>query len=98
MNNMPTTRTPLEIDSRFVVEASANSVGCYIYSLYVNDMYVSCLGIDGMPNREGGFDRYTKKQAIEDAIIFATPVLKRIAEGKPYKNGERGQVTQYLNN
>ncbi|ASZ78788.1 hypothetical protein 2050H1_022 [Serratia phage 2050H1] len=98
MNNMPTTRTALEIDDRFVVEASANSMGCYIYSLYVNGYYVSCLGIDGMPNQEGGFDRYTKKQAIEDANQFAAPIMKRISEGKPYKNGERGQATQFLLN
>lgn len=97
MNNMPTTRTPLEIDPRFVVEAWANSQNSYVYSLYVNDQYVLCFGIDGAVNEHGVSERYTKKQAIADATAFATDVLKRLNSGKPYKRGEKGFATQFLN-
>lgn len=96
MNNMPTTKTPLEIDPRFIVEAWANSQNSYVYSLYVGGTYVSCLGIDGSKNEHGVMERYTKKQAIADATKFATDILGRINAGKPYKRGEKGYVTQLL--
>lgn len=98
MNNMPTTKTALEIDPRFYVEAWANGQNSYVYSLYVNGQYVLCLGIDGAANEHGINERYTKKQAIADATAFAADVLKRLNSGKPYKRGEKGYATQFLNN
>lgn len=96
MNNMPTTKTALTIDSRFTVEAWANSQNSYVYSLYIGDTYISCLGIDGAQNEHGVNERYTKKQAIADATKFATDILDRIKAGKPYKRGEKGFATQSL--
>lgn len=96
MNNMPTTKTALEIDSRFTVEAWANSQNVYVYSLYIGDTYVLCLGIDGAKNEHGVNERYTKKQAIADATKFATDVLSRIKAGKPHKRGEKGDATKLL--
>lgn len=97
-NNMPTTKTPLQIDSRFVVEAWANSQNSYVYSLYVNGQYISCLGIDGASNEHGVNERYTLKNAVADASKFATDILKRLDSGNPYKRGEKGFATGFLIN
>lgn len=97
MNNIPTTKTPLAIDPRFIIEAKANQMGAYVYSLYIGETYVLCLGIDGEKNERGVRERYIPKNADEDATRFAKHILDRIAAGKPYKNGERGWATDLLN-
>lgn len=97
MNNMPTTKTALSIDSRFIIEAKANSQCSYVYSLYIGETYLLCLGIDGARNEHGVHERYVPKNAVEDATKFAKQILDRIKAGKPYKNGERGWATSLLN-
>lgn len=97
MHMLPTTKKSLKIDSRFVVEATPNSYNCYIYSLFVGDQYVLCLGIDGIQKQDGSFERYTEKQAFADAEKFASDVLGRMESGKPYKRGEKGMATSFLN-
>lgn len=95
--NLPTTKTPLKADPRFVVVATPNSFSNYIYSLYVNDQYVMCTGIDGIKRKDGTFERYTEKQALVTCEEFANKVLERAKQGNPYKRGDLGMATRYLN-